>query len=297
MARTEKIAGDASDNVEVPSYDQLIWPTVKALKALGGSGSNKEIYDKLVELEGYSEEIQRVPASDNASVSSLLEYRSFWARTYLKKYGAIESSGRAVWVLLDKGEKLTEVEVAKIPSVVRKQDRLQKQKKEAEVEFVKDDGDDVGEEDWKEMLLNVLKVMDPSAFERLCQRILRENGFTKVQVTGRSGDGGIDGIGILRINLLSFHVSFQCKRYKDSVSAGAIRDFRGAMVGRGDKGLFITTGSYTPDARKEASRDGAPAIDLIDGEELCDLLKALKLGVHTEMTEKVTVKPEWFKDI
>jgi restriction system protein len=297
MTHTEKMIDGTNENVEVPSYDQLIWPTVKALKALGGSGSNKEIYDKLVEIEGYSEEVQQVPASDNASVSSLLEYRSFWARTYLKKYGAIESSGRAVWVLLDKGEKLTEAEAVKITSIVRKQDRLQKQKKESEVEFIKDDESGVSEEDWKESLLNVLKVMDPSAFERLCQRILRENGFTKVQVTGRSGDGGIDGIGILRINLLSFHVSFQCKRYKDSVGAGAIRDFRGAMVGRGDKGLFITTGSYTPDARKEASRDGAPAIDLIDGEELCELLKELKLGVHTEMTEKVTLKAEWFKDI
>ncbi|HQW58471.1 MAG TPA: winged helix-turn-helix domain-containing protein, partial [Gammaproteobacteria bacterium] len=106
--RAEKIANGDTQVVEVPSYDQLIWPTVKAMKALGGSGSNKEIYDKLVELEGYSEEIQQVPASENASVSSLLEYRSYWARTYLKKYGAIESSGRAVWVLLDKGEKLTE---------------------------------------------------------------------------------------------------------------------------------------------------------------------------------------------
>ncbi|MBK7360838.1 MAG: restriction endonuclease [Micavibrio sp.] len=295
--RAEKIANGDTQVVEVPSYDQLIWPTVKAMKALGGSGSNKEIYDKLVELEGYSEEIQQVPASENASVSSLLEYRSYWARTYLKKYGAIESSGRAVWVLLDKGEKLTEAEVSKISSIVRKQDRLHKQKQEATEEFIKSEEDGADEEDWKENLLNVLKEMDPSAFERLCQRILRENGFTKVQVTGRSGDGGIDGIGILRINLLSFHVSFQCKRYKDSVGAGAIRDFRGAMVGRGDKGLFITTGSYTPDARKEASRDGAPAIDLIDGEELCDLLKDLKLGVHTEMTEKVMLKPEWFKDI
>jgi restriction system protein len=159
-------------NIEVPSYDQLIWPTVKALKALGGSGSNKEIYDKLVELEGYSEDIQQVSASDNTNVSSLLEYRSFWARTYLKKYGAIESSGRGVWVLLDKGEKLTEAEVAKIPSVVRKQDRLQKQKKEAEIDFIKDDEDEVGEEDWKESLLNVLKVMDPSAFERLIEVFL-----------------------------------------------------------------------------------------------------------------------------
>jgi restriction system protein len=124
--------------------------------------------------------------------------------------------------------------------------------------------------------------------------LLREAGFLKVEVTGRSGDGGIDGIGVLRVNLLSFQVLFQCKRYQGSVGAGAIRDFRGAMVGRSDKGLLITTGTFTPDAKREATRDGAPAIDLIDGDQLCDLLKQLKLGVHTEMVEKMTVNPHWF---
>ena len=135
------------------------------------------------------------------------------------------------------------------------------------------------------------------AFERLAQRILRESGFVKVEVTGRSGDGGIDGVGVLRLALLSFQVYFQCKKYKGSVSAGAIRDFRGAMVGRTDKGLFITTGTFTAEAKKEATRDGAPAIDLIDGDLLCDLLKNLKLGVSTKMVEDVTIDPEWFGKI
>jgi restriction system protein len=135
------------------------------------------------------------------------------------------------------------------------------------------------------------------SFERLCQLVLRESGFIKVQVTGRSGDGGIDGIGILKMNLLSFHVSFQCKRYQGSVGSAELRDFRGAMIGRGDKGIFITTGSFSSEARKEANRDGAPAIDLIDGEDLCELLKNLRLGLTTESVEKVTVKTEWFDSV
>jgi restriction system protein len=143
----------------------------------------------------------------------------------------------------------------------------------------------------------VLRGLAPDAFERLAQRILREAGFIKVEVTGRSGDGGIDGIGVLRVNLLSFHVLFQCKRYQSSVGAGAIRDFRGAMVGRSDKGVIITTGTFTPDAKREATRDGAPAIDLIDGDQLCDLLKDLKLGVHTEMVQRVKLEPGWFDDL
>ena len=136
--------------------------------------------------------------------------------------------------------------------------------------------------------------MKPAAFERLCQRILKNSGFIKVDVTGRSGDGGIDGIGVLRLNLLSFHVFFQCKRWKGSVGASVIRDFRGAMVGRADKGLVMTTGTFSTDARKEATRDGAPAIDLVDGETLCELLKSLKIGVSIRNVEHVLVEQQVF---
>lgn len=139
--------------------------------------------------------------------------------------------------------------------------------------------------------------MKPDAFERLCQRVLRESGFTKVEVTGRTGDGGIDGNGILRVQLVSFQVLFQSKRWKGSVGPGVVRDFRGAMVGRADKGLVITTGTFTADARREATRDGAPAIDLVDGDALADLLKQLSLGVRTHMVEEIDVEPAFFSTI
>jgi restriction system protein len=147
---------------------------------------------------------------------------------------------------------------------------------------------------WQDRLLECLLKMKPAAFERLCQRILKESGFIKVDVTGRSGDGGIDGIGVLRLNLLSFHVFFQCRRWKGSVGAPVIRDFRGAMVGRADKGLVMTTGTFSTDARKEATRDGAPAIDLVDGETLCELLKSLKIGVSIRKVEYVLVDQHVF---
>jgi restriction system protein len=152
-------------------------------------------------------------------------------------------------------------------------------------------------EDWRVHLLDVLQNMHPASFERLSQRILRESGFTQVVVTGKSGDGGIDGVGVLRVALLSFQVFFQCKRYKGSVGSSAIRDFRGAMVGRTDKGLFLTTGSFTVEAKREATRDGAPVLDLIDGETLCDILKNLNLGVATKQVEEVTIEPGWFHSI
>ena len=144
----------------------------------------------------------------------------------------------------------------------------------------------------------VLISLQPAAFERLIQRLLRESGFTQVEVTGKSGDGGIDGKGIVRVSgLLSFHVMFQCKKYEGTVSSNQIRDFRGAMQGRADKGLFVTTGAFTRDAIKEATRDGAPPIDLIDGEQLADKLKELTLGVRTKVFESIEIDEQWFKAI
>src|SRR5262245_62553844 len=155
------------------------------------------------------------------------------------------------------------------------------------------------EEAWKRELHSVLTLkLSPAAFEKLVQRVLRESGFTQVEVTGRTGDGGIDGRGIARIHgFMSFHVLFQCKRYKGTVASAEIRDFRGAMVGRADKGLFITTGIFSPAAVKEATRDGAPPIDLVNGDELCDKLRELGLGVAKETIEMVTVDDEWFRSI
>lgn len=154
-------------------------------------------------------------------------------------------------------------------------------------------------EGWKAELVRILQEkVTPDGFERLVQRVLREKGFSQVEVTGRSGDGGIDGKGIARINgILSFHIIFQCKRYKGKVSSGAIRDFRGSMVGRTDKGLFITTGYFTRDAIREASRDGAPAIDLMDGEKFAEKLKELNLGVGIELREHVVIDEKWFEDV
>jgi restriction system protein len=153
---------------------------------------------------------------------------------------------------------------------------------------------------WEDDLLETLKLMPPDAFERLCQRLLRESGFIQVEVTGKSGDGGIDGRGVVRIGgLLSFHVIFQCKRYQGSVSSPTVRDFRGAMVGRADKGLLITTGSFTKDAKQEAQRDGAPPIDLIDGEALAQKIKELRIGVEvrTKMTEEVIIDKLFFSKL
>lgn len=286
----------------VPSYDSLLWPVLKALKAMGGSASNEELFTKVVELEAISEETASIAHSDNRQ--SKLSYNMAWAKTYLKKVGAIENSARGVWSMTDAGERLTAAEVKRIPAQVRKlaSDR-RRMEGEPDIAVAATNVDDaevdaIGvAESWKDRLLVTLRDLSPAAFERLSQRLLREAGFIKVEVTGRSGDGGIDGQGVLRVALLSFQVLFQCKRYTGTVGAGAVRDFRGAMVGRCDKGLIITTGTFSADAKREATRDGAPAIDLIDGDQLCDLLRKYSLGVRVELVERVEIEGDWFQRV
>jgi restriction system protein len=274
----------------VPSLDRLLWPTLEALKQLGGSGSNQEILDKVITIINLPEDVQRIPHGSGTEIG----YRLMWARTYLRLYGAVENSSRAVWNITPKGQTLTEQEVAAIPAWVRKQFP---QKKTVGADETEDIEQSPGEDAWQDRLLAILQAMPPDAFERLSQRLLRESGFVNVDVKGKSGDGGIDGVGVLRVSLLSFQVLFQCKRYKGSVPAKDVRDFRGAMAGRTDKGLFITTGRFTSEARREATREGAPPIDLVDGEQLCDLLKELKIGVVTKTIEEVEIKDEVFKTV
>lgn len=278
----------------VPTYDTYMWPIVERLRAHGRSMTNEEMLDDVSAHMGLSEAVRSVPHGSSGRTE--VEYRMAWARTYLKKIGALESAGRGVWTLTAKGAALTQTDVAGAPRQVQQDYYAQRAAtKLTDVSAptgIADLGplEDVEAEDaWRSALLARLLALDPSAFERLCQRLLREAGFSKVEVTGKTGDGGIDGTGVLRMNLLSFQVIFQCKRWQGSVGSSTIRDFRGAMVGRADKGLILTTGTFTAEARKEAVRDGAPAIDLVDGEMLCDLLRQHRLGVRVEMVERVTV--------
>lgn len=261
-------------------------PTLQALRDLGGSGTVEELNERVSAILQLSEDVASF-RRDGAGQNEV-PYRAAWARTYLKKDGLLERTARGVWALTVRGRNSSEQELTGILSRVRKQ--RPKLGAGDESDSVADEL--AAEEAWKPRLLSVLLALPPDAFERLSQRLLRESGFTKVEVTGRAGDGGIDGVGVLRIKLISFQVLFQCKRYRETVGAPAIRDFRGAMVGRTDKGLFITTGRFTADAKREATRDGAPPIELIDGEELCDLMKQLGIGVTIETIERVVIHPD-----
>jgi len=282
----------------VPTFDQLMNPTLNALRALGGSASIPELVERLIADLRLPQDVVEQPHTGSRSWTEL-EYRLAWARTYLKKYGVIDNSRRAVWSLTPKGLETRAVEPKEVVKFV--QAAFAEERKTRKGAGGGEGDREIEEEreaSWRDKLLERLLAMPPGSFERLCMRLLRESGFIQVEVTGRSGDGGIDGYGVVRLaGMLSFRVSFQCKRYKHTVGPSVVRDFRGAMMGRAEKGLVITTGGFTRDARQEATRDGATAIDLIDGELLADKLKELGLGVKTKMVEEIVIDEEWFASV
>jgi len=214
----------------------------------------------------------------------------------------IRNASRGVWETTPDGRLVKEKSIEPLWRGYQARLREQRRKRKrvldaAGADLATDVSDDT--DSWREELLQSLLSMSPDGFERLAQRLLRAAGFINSRVTGSSGDGGIDGMGVYRLSLVSFPVYFQCKRYRGSVGPDKVRDFRGAMAGRGDKGLLITTGTFTPDAKREATRDGAPPIDLIDGELLCELLKDHNLGVRTteRTVEDVEVVASFFEEL
>ncbi len=268
-----------------PTYTELITPVFEALRSLGNSGSNDEIRDAIIQSLHLTDEVVDEPHKGSASQRTELEYQLAWARTYLKKYGAITNSSRGIWLITPEFADTTNVDgKAVIRSVTaRKATSIDGQ---GPVDLSDDnpenDGIDVPEEldPWRNELANTLHNMNPYAFERLAKLLLRECGFSQVDVTKKSADGGIDGTGKLRINgIFSFNVAFQCKRYAGNVSAGDIRDFRGSLTTDIEKGVLITTGTFTKAAREEASNAGKQQIDLIDGEEFISKLIEYGIGV------------------
>ena len=259
---------------------QYFGPILEALRKLGGSGTPDEVVEQIAKDLAIPDEVQNelLPSGEPRFRNQVA-----WGRYYLVKAGLLDSSRRGIWSLTEQGRTsvLTDEDAQNIVIRVARAYRDGRETKTAKTESDENTGLETDTPaGYRKEALELLLAMPPSGFERLSQRLLREAGFIQVVVTGQSGDGGIDGHGTLQINpLVSFKVLFQCKRYQGSVSASQVRDFRGAMAGRADKGIILTTGSFTTEARREASRDGVPPIELIDGEKLLDMLETLELGL------------------
>jgi restriction system protein len=276
-----------------PKFVQFFSPVIEALKELGGSGRPSEVRDVIARQLSISEQDKTELLEGGAP---RFDNQVAWARFYLVKAGFVDSSRRGVWSLTDKGREIESLPFDEALSIFRQihsefqgerdSEEAVSQKEEAVEETIAPNDTAVSDDSsYRKKLLEVLLALPPSGFERLCQRLLRESGFEQVIVMGRSGDGGIDGQGILQVNpFVSFKVLFQCKRYTGAVVVSQVRDFRGAMMGRADKGIILTTGTFTSDAQKEAVRDGVPPIELVHGDKLLDMFENLELGLTPRTT-------------
>ena len=270
-------------------------PLLQALRDLGGSASPREALDRIAEIENVPETLRNEVLK---SGQERFYNQVHWARQYLVWEGFIESGRRGVWSLTQTGKNvvLSPEEARQIfLRQVQRQAKLRKPVGESSPQVVQDDDTpaDTPQADQDSSLqgfLRVVKALSASGFERLCMRLLREAGFERVQVTGRSSDGGIDGVGVLQLNdLMSFNVVFQCKKWAQAVPPKEIRDLRGAMDGRAEKGIFLTTSTYSSNARAEAERPGAVPIELVDGEKLFDMFKRYELGLKPRTVYDVDV--------
>jgi restriction system protein len=265
-------------------------PVLKAIRALGGSARPQEVYERVSENLGLDEETRSITTPSGVPRH---ENQMAWARFYLAQVGLLDSSKRGVWTLTEKGRAVDDLTAAQAFDIFRTvRERLAEESARDEIASGERGVDEppapedaaatASGPDHRVRVIELLLKLSPPGFERFCQRLLREAGFQNVVVTGRSRDGGIDGIGILQVNpLVSFKVLFQCKRYRETVSPSQVRDFRGAMAGRADKGIILTTGGFTTEAKREAVRDGVPAIELVDGEKLVNMLEGLELGLSS----------------
>jgi restriction system protein len=278
-----------------PQFIRFFKPIIEVLKETGGSGTAAEVIDRAIEKMKISEKEQEATTKNG---QSRVRNQVNWARLYLVRAGYLDSSKRGIWSLTDKGMSFDPgiFDVLETLKQVQRDFKDEKKSKSQREPFEDEtDEQETEPQDHREKLLNLIKLLPPGGFERLSQRLLRESGFQQVVVTGRSGDGGIDGMGILQVNpFVSFNVLFQCKRYQGAVTPSHVRDFRGAMMGRADKGIILTTGTFTLDAKKEARRDGVPPIELVDGERLVQMFEDLELGLVARTTYDIDEK--FFED-
>lgn len=276
-----------------PKFVRFFSPVLEALKELGGSGQPSEVREVIARQLNVTEQ-ERTELLEGGAPR--FDNQVAWARFYLVKAGLVDSSKRGVWSLSDKGRMIESLSFEQALTLFKQvhsefgDSRSTSEALSTETEPLEENiaptdtaiGDIYS---YRKKLLETLIALPAEGFERLCQRLLRESGFEQVTVTGRSGDGGIDGHGILQVNsFVTFKVLFQCKKYIGSVSSSQVRDFRGAMMGRADKGVILTTGTFTSDAQKEAVRDGVPPIELVHGEKLLDMFENLELGLIPRKT-------------
>ena len=274
-------------DIKRAEFTKYLGPVLDALRELGGSGRPREVIDKVAKNLGISDKTREETLKNG---SSKWDNQVAWARQYLVYAGLIDNSKKGVWLLTALGQNTT-LDEKQGHEIFKKQVALYQKTKKEKINEKTIENDNIHEIEKEETLLDILKSISPIGFEHLCQRLLREIGFENVEITQRSHDEGIDGFGKLKLNpLISLNVTFQCKRYKGTVSREKISAFKGSLESNVDKGIMITTGTFSNEAKRAAIEKGLTQIELIDGERLVELFEELELGVKPVIKYEIDYK-------
>ncbi len=269
----EAIAEGATVSGKIP---RMMWLLLGSLKAVGPVATRREVVAHLLSRDSQARDAERDYFADNATSLQGLVSRG---RIDLIAYNFMAAAGRK-WELTTRGW---------ITST------------EAELHFVtKDEAvDETTKSTWQADIITHMHAMTPAAFEAFVGTLLSKAGVFDVAIDGRTGDGGIDGHGSMVNGPLSIPVFFQAKRWSGSVSSATVRDFRGAIQGRGHVGMVFTTGTFTKDAKAEAQRTQSVNIQLFDGVRMADWLKDLHMGVtvRERTVEDVEVDDDWWDSL
>lgn len=281
----------------MPTYRELLLPTLQSLaEELGGSASNHEVIDAVIDRYEISEAQLAVLYPEDATAKGpKVNHRIAFALSSLKGSSAVENPSRGLWVINGAGRRLLaegEEAIVAADRDYRERLRVARERRtsgtdtspsnEAEQNSEDPEQSVELEDSWKhELMATIVELMDPVEFEELVLRLMRLEGVTNIRSTPASNDGGIDGTGVVRSGLLTFPVCFQMKRYKagNNVGAKEIRDLRGAVAGRGGRGIFVTSSDFTSEAESEARRNQDSPLELINGIQLAELLCKHSLGV------------------
>lgn len=296
--------------IEIPSVKDFYDPVLRALHDLGGEGSNEAIDTAIIESFKLSpEQVAKTYGSPNSRNKPICADRIGWASSHLKIAGLIEQPRRKVWQLTAQG-RVTQTVAKSVVRQAMNESKIKRAKEQAaivqELPPQQSHLSAVSLEDllatytsWRDQLLEQLHEMTVSQLERFFLRIFKSEGIDTVDVLGTIGSAEIEGT-MTSEGFLTFRVAFQFMRGNRQVSAREVEDFRRrARVSGSDKGLLITTGTFTQEATRESERRSPPKIELIDGKQLIDKLKELGLGVSTKrvVVEQVDIDLDWFRGI
>ncbi len=255
----------------LPKQSDIEIPLLRTLAEMGGRGVPRDIYPRVRQF---------FPSVTDADVAETLvsggnkwANRIQWVRQHLISRGEVESAGHGVWAITEKGRaRLGAVEKERSAPAPATSFNLEELAEEYSAAF-------------HDKVLQKLQDLTPQQFERFANALLEAYGFSEMHVTGKAGDGGIDGSGKLRVGLATMDVAFQCKRWQGMVGRPEIDKFRGAISGEFQQGIFFTTSDFSGPARDASIKKGAVPIVLLNGDSIVRLMVEKGLGVKRRPVE------------